>query len=247
MSVFAALFGTACACLAAALASMLLHHFPQPAGADPPDEPGDLEAHVSTGPVTVFTGLRRVSFIGPVAGLAGVGGLTAAVLLPGDQLPLWLVLSTVGVLAGGIDSATTWIPRHLTYLGWVSSAAAAAVTAIASAVQHPGPAGWTAAFSLGWPAVGVVVFTLALGLVWRLGGSGFGDVRLAPVIGAASGTLGEFGIFAGLLTGILAVAGHKLVLGLLNRRRRDGVHPFGPGLVLGGYLALVLSITWTGR
>lgn len=243
-------FGAGCAVLTGALGTALLHRFPQPADAtDLADADGQTGVAEGARPerATVFSGLRRASFIVPAAVVSAAAGVTAATLLPGGQLPQWLVLSTVGILAGGIDATTTWIPRHLTYLGWAAAAAAVAVSAIAAHLTSSRTNGWTETIwpALGWPAAGALIFTLTLALVWRFGGSGFGDVRLAPIIGAASGTLGLSGIFAALLAGILAVAAHKLAVTALRRRRADGIHPFGPGLVAGAYLTLILSTIFT--
>jgi leader peptidase (prepilin peptidase)/N-methyltransferase len=70
-------------------------------------------------------------------------------------------------------------------------------------------------------------------------GMGFGDVRLAFVLGLFLGWLGYshvvLGLFAGFLLG--SVAGIVLVVG--RRRSRKDAIPFGPFLAAGALLAVL--------
>jgi leader peptidase (prepilin peptidase)/N-methyltransferase len=77
-------------------------------------------------------------------------------------------------------------------------------------------------------------------LVWRVsrGGFGFGDVRFAPLIGAAtaahSWSLLLLGLFAGSVLGAVH-GGIRLV------RRRAGPFPYAPAMLAGAYLACGIS------
>ena len=231
----------------AGLGRVLLPRMPEPetdTGSDVSDGPagvdrvdrvdGDVDGDVGGHAGSVFAGLARPAFLVPVAVVAGVAATAAAWIVDGPLLPAWLVLSTVGVLAAGVDAVTTWIPRQLCHLGWVATVAAGVVTVVA--------AGWT---ELPAMAFGAGLYTVTLWLVWRFGGGGFGDVRLAPVIGAAAGSLGPVVVVAGLGIGAVLVAVHQLITRLSGRAPGDGVHAFAPGLVAGPYLALTVYLTLT--
>jgi len=70
-------------------------------------------------------------------------------------------------------------------------------------------------------------------------GMGFGDVRLAGVIGLAIGWLGYGHAFVGFFAGFVlgAVIG-IVVIGVTGGGRKTRI-PFGPFLALGGLLALL--------
>lgn len=144
--------------------------------------------------------------------------------------PTWAVLGTVGVLAAAIDARTGYLPAPLCRV----AAAAACVTVGAAAVLGAG--GWRAAAALGSGAL----LTGVMWLVWRSGrGLGFGDVRLAAVIGVVAGTGGVLAALWSLAVGALIAAVLGLVLGLCGRR---GSFPFGPALVAGPFLAALLGL-----
>jgi len=73
-------------------------------------------------------------------------------------------------------------------------------------------------------------------LVWLLsrGGFGFGDVRFAPLLGAAAAAHSWRLLVAALLAGSLLGAAHGLVRVL---RRSGGSFPYAPAMLAGSYLA----------
>lgn len=162
--------------------------------------------------------------------LAAIGPATAVVLLavPASSWPLWWPLLTAGVASAVVDARTTWIPRPLSRAGWALAAVSAAVaTAFApSRTVLAAVAGAIAAAALLW-------------LVWRLsrGGIGFGDVRLAPLVGMAAGSAGLLGWWWGLLLGTSLGAAVAVARRLT---RRAGPMPYGPALVAGPLLAALL-------
>jgi leader peptidase (prepilin peptidase)/N-methyltransferase len=88
-------------------------------------------------------------------------------------------------------------------------------------------AGWLGTFAVFW----VLWFLVPRGL-------GYGDVRLAGVLGMALGWVGVAPLVLGIYTGFLlgAVGGGLLSLLKVFHRRH---YPFGPFMVVGAFLALV--------
>lgn len=159
---------------------------------------------------------------------AAVGWLT----VPGAVQPLWWVLATFGVVLAAVDLRTTWLPLRLTRLAWAAMAVAGLVALLLGA-------GWSAVLRA---VAGAALAGLLYLVVWRLsrGGFGYGDVRFAPLVGAAtaasSWSLLVLGLFAGSVLGA-AYGGWRLV------RRRAGPFPYAPAMLVGGYLACVISAT----
>ena len=83
-------------------------------------------------------------------------------------------------------------------------------------------------------AIGLVVFTLII--VLSRGGMGWGDAKMAALIGAMTGYMVPMAIFlAVVIGGLLAV----ILLAFKIRKRKEGI-PFGPFLAIGA----VLTILW---
>jgi leader peptidase (prepilin peptidase) / N-methyltransferase len=164
--------------------------------------------------------------------LAAVAAAAAWLTGPPSIQPLWWVLSVFGVLLAVIDARTTWLPLPLTRAAWLAMAAAAVVV-------------WALA---GGPTVvraaaGAALAGLLFFLVWLIsrGGIGFGDVRFAPLVGAATASHSWSLLIWALLLGSLAGATHGLVRLAL---RRAGPFPYAPTMLLGAYLAG--GATWAG-
>lgn len=165
------------------------------------------------------------------AGAASFGAaLCAWSLLPPLLQPQWSVLATLGVLLAAIDLRTTWLPLPLTRIAWAAMAAASLASWLISA-DHG---------ALIRAAAGAAAAGALYGLTWALtrGGIGFGDVRYAPLIGAAGGAVSWETLFAALLLGsLLGVAAGlaRLV------RSRSGPYPYAPAMLAGAYLAVALG------
>jgi leader peptidase (prepilin peptidase) / N-methyltransferase len=149
--------------------------------------------------------------------------------------PLWTVLSTVGVLLAAIDARTTWLPLRLTQIAWLLMV----VGALAAAVVLGG--GWALLLRCGVGAgtAGALYF---LGWVLTRGGFGFGDVRFAPLLGAATGADSWRLLLWALFLGTAVGGIHGLV-----RLARSGAGPFpyAPSMLAGAYLALAASWLYT--
>lgn len=185
-------------------------------------EPTDGDGKVA------YRALGTTRFVAGCAVLAGLAVVLAAVTLPAPVLPLWWVLGVPVLLLAAVDARTTWLPLRLTRVAW----ALMALAAVGSALL--GGAGLLGRATLGAAAAGGLYL-----LLWRLsrGGIGFGDVRLAPLIGAATAAVGWPMLLAALLLGSLAGAAYGVVRLLAGRR---GHFAYAPTMLLGAYLACAL-------
>ncbi|HMR48510.1 MAG TPA: A24 family peptidase [Arachnia sp.] len=152
-------------------------------------------------------------------------------LVPPAAWPLWVPYLALGAPLVYVDLRTTYLPIVLHRL----ARTAMLIALIPLAVLLPSAA--LAAI------LGAVVFRGLFWLVWRFSRSfGFGDVRLAALMGAVAAPSGIGSALAALFLGTLmgAVAGlvHALV-----RRRRGGPASFayGPWLWLGPVAAVAIS------
>ena len=89
-------------------------------------------------------------------------------------------------------------------------------------------------------------FYLVLGLT-RAGAMGFGDIKLAGLLGLALGWVGWSAVVVGVFAGF--VIGGIIAVALLAARRvsRGGGIPFGPAMLAGAWLGLVAGpALWNG-
>lgn len=179
-------------------------------------------------PTSPYARLATTRFALAVGVLVALAGVATMILAPA-LWPAFAGLATAGVLAAAIDARTGYLPRLLAWAGWALTAAGLAACV---ALAGTGP--------LLRAAVGAAAATALFWVFWRFGGGfGFGDVRLAPVIGASSAAVGYPALAAALfLGGLLGVA-----WGLLWRAAGRGrAFPYGPALVAGPFLALLLNL-----
>jgi leader peptidase (prepilin peptidase)/N-methyltransferase len=116
-----------------------------------------------------------------------------------------------------------------------------------------GLVGLTLAASLDhkWPRLLVALAAMALlyglfAIPWLFGGTGFGDVKLAGVIGLYLGWLGVPVVFAGML--LATVSSGLVAVGLIVWRslrhlpwRRQEL-AYGPYLLLGAWVAIIVKL-----
>lgn len=155
--------------------------------------------------------------------------LPAVVLVSTGRLVPWLVFAVVGGIAATVDIVTTWIPRRLLHVAWLTAAVAAVVSTLVT-----GDLG-----ALLRAVVGSLTMGLLFWIVHLVAGLGFSDVRLGFLIGGVCA-------WQSVDTWLIAVvAGTMLgaVWGLVTafRRGRDGPFPYGPSLLAGASIALVLA------
>ena len=196
-------------------------------GALPPGRPGGVAAVAVSG--VERPALRHaLPLVGAVvfAGLAVARGTDAA-------LPALLLTATVGLALAVVDLACLRLPDPL--VAAVAGAAALGLVPVALAGGTPerllaALAG--AAVSFG----GYVLLALLPGA--RLG---FGDVKLAAALGLPLGWLGWPTLGLGLLLPHLLNGVVVLALLAAGRVRRDTPLPFGPALLAGAWLAVLLA------
>ncbi|WP_125773718.1 prepilin peptidase [Antribacter gilvus] len=152
---------------------------------------------------------------------------------PGWTTPALVVLAVAGAALGVIDARTHRLPDAI-------SLPASGVFAALLLGAAAGSGDWPA---LARAAGGAALLGAAYWLLHRLhrSGLGFGDVKLAPVLGAAAAWHGwtawsVAAVAPFLLGGLVALA-----LLLARRARRDSVIPFGPYMLAGTAAALTLA------
>jgi leader peptidase (prepilin peptidase)/N-methyltransferase len=169
-----------------------------------------------------------------------VEGLTAATFAliawrvgPQWALPAFLYLAAVGIALAFIDVDVRRLPNALTL---PSYCVGAVLLLLAALLQHePGR------------LIGAVVGMVALyGLYFFLmllkpGGMGFGDVKLAGVLGMFLGFLGAATLVVGAFLGFLLGGLGGIVVLLAGRGGRKTKIPFGPYMVAGALLAVLFG------
>lgn len=201
------------AAVSAALVRPLLAWLPEPAA-----DPGE--------PKVPYRELPTPRFVLYCVLASAVAAAVSWTALPLALQPLWSVLALGGVLLAAVDARTTWLPLPLVQVCWVAMAVAAGTGAAAAA-------SW--AVLVRSAAGAAVAGSLYLG-IWLAsrGGFGFGDVRFAPLLGAASAAHSWSLLLTALLLGTL-VGGVHGVARLVRRRR--GPFPYAPAMLVGCYLA----------
>lgn len=174
---------------------------------------------------TPYRELPTRRFVAACTTLAAAGACLVGLSVPSATWPLWWVLCAPALVLVAVDAQTTWLPLLLTHVVWAAAAGATALAALLSGVHL-----------LGRSAAGAAVAGLLYLVLWRLsrGGLGFGDVRLAPVLGAAGAAVGWSTLLATLLLGSLVGAVLGAVLAL---RRRPGAFAYAPSMLAGAFLA----------
>lgn len=171
-------------------------------------------------------------------GLAWRSAVAAAVVgaLVGWPLGLswpllsWSLLAPVGVALAVVDARTRFLPTRLI---WPTYAVVLALTALGALLL-------TDPRMVLWPLVASAAAFLLFYVLWWVSprSLGFGDVRLAALLGLALGQLGVGEVVVGIYAGFLLGG----VVGLLLRLVRvlpKGVHiPFGPWMLVGALVGL---------
>ena len=191
----------------------------------PPDEPDAIPYAQLASP--------RFQWVVAVASVAALG-IALAATDPWQWGP-WIGFGTGGVLLAVIDARTGFLPLALTRATWALVAGGVMVAALGRG--DPGLLLTSIAGTLG---AGGMFWGL-----WRLGGGlGFGDVRLAALIGTVTGATSLRLTAWSLLLGGLAGVAWGLAVAI--RRKADGPFPYGPALVIGPFLALGATAALSG-
>lgn len=165
---------------------------------------------------------------------AGVFAAVGAAIGAHAELPAFLYLAAIGVALAAIDLDTMKLPNILTLpsygVGIVLLGIAAAVdgdtTRIVRAVE-------------GMAVLYALYFVLCYATAGK--GMGFGDVKLAGVLGLYLGWLGWPEVFVGSFAAYLLGGGVGIAVIALGKGGRKTRIPFGPFLIAGALIAVLVG------
>ncbi|MGW4544077.1 prepilin peptidase [Streptomyces chartreusis] len=165
--------------------------------------------------------------------VAAACGALAAAVGARPELVVWLLLAPASVLLAAVDRVAHRLPDIL-----IVPLAAATFVLLGGAALLPSAEGsWTSAL-LGSLLLGACFF--ALFLITK--GLGFGDVKLALVLGAMLGWYGWPIVLTGTFAGYLLGALYGIGLLALGRGGRHTTRiPFGPFLLTGALAGVLLG------
>ena len=180
----------------------------------------------------------RRRFAWPVrAAVTVANGLLVALVVwkfgAGWELPAYLYLALITVVLSVVDLAEKRLPNALVYPSLVVLPALLTLAAAASGV-------WPDLLGAFAGAAALFTFYLVLALI-SPGGIGMGDVKLAAVLGLALGYLGWTPFLVGAFGAVLI--GGRVSLAALALRRvtlRSSI-PFGPSMLVGAFLGVLLA------
>lgn len=158
----------------------------------------------------------------------GFGWLSLG-LVAATNWPIWAPLVGLGSLLGLIDARTNFLPLRLHYLTLGLVVAGVLASAWLRAEWAP----------LLWAGVGGAVALALYAVVWRASGGqlGFGDVRLAGLLGVAAGATSYPVLLWCFLLGSMIGA----IWAVAVRLRGKETFPYGPSMLLGAPLALIVA------
>lgn len=148
-------------------------------------------------------------------------------------LPAYLYLAAVGVALALIDLDHKRLPDALTLPSYPVAAVLLGVAAVAGSDSGS----WPRAL-LGGAAMYAVYFLLCFAYP---AGMGFGDVKLAGVLGVYTGWLGWGSWAVGLFLGFFLGGLFGIALIAARRGGRKSAVPFGPFMLLGVLLAVLVG------
>jgi leader peptidase (prepilin peptidase) / N-methyltransferase len=157
-----------------------------------------------------------------------VGAVAGAALgwrLDWTALVLWLVVLVVGVPLAAIDLGAHRLPDALV----LPAAALVAVLAVGTGTPRAPLGG--AALATGYAVLAVLPRS----------GLGFGDVKLAGLLGTALALLGWAPLVRGTAFAFVLGGAAAVVLLATRRATRETHLPFGPAMLAGAWMAAVLT------
>lgn len=174
-----------------------------------------------------FAGVAWFLLAGTRADAAGAGGQAASTAL---VLAAFLYLAAISVALALIDLDTHRLPNSIVLPAYPVGA----TLLIGGALVAGQPERLVSAAAGG---VGLFVLYLAMASLYR-GGMGFGDVKLAGVLGMYLGWLGWGALAVGAFGAFLLGGAFSLALLLLRRAHRRTAIPFGPWMLLGAWVGV---------
>ena len=166
----------------------------------------------------------------------------------GFELALAVVYSSVLLVLSVIDLDHQLILNVIVY---PTTLMALVVSIFLSPSSFLAASGKEVAFTTHFPQAGIAQAAIGAGfglilfaviIVLSRGGMGWGDAKMAALVGAVTGYLVPLAIFLSVVIGgVLAIA----LLALKIRKRKEGI-PFGPFLAIGAMLTILWGNTIAG-
>jgi leader peptidase (prepilin peptidase)/N-methyltransferase len=163
------------------------------------------------------------AFLPPVL----AGGGAPAVL----ELVAFLYLGAVSVALALIDADTMTLPNRIIV---PSYAVGAVLLGLAGVLAQD----WQALLGAGIGAIGLFGLYLGLALA-KPGGMGFGDVKLAALLGLYLGFIGLPQLAVGVLAAFLLGGAVGVALVVSRRATRRTAIPFGPWMIAGAWVGIL--------
>lgn len=212
---------------------------PVPKEDEPEDEPGDEPEHEPEPPKVLYAdiaarpGLGWRSAVGAAVAGALVGAVTGL-----DWSLLWLVpLVPVGIALSVVDWHTKLLPRVVVLPATLATILLVVVVGLVTDERE----------ALVRALLAMVVARSFFWVLWfvRSAGMGFGDVRLAALLGLALGWAGWDQLALGVWSSFVLFAVPALVVVVARRDRTllKRSFPFGPFMVAGALAGLVWGTT----
>lgn len=180
----------------------------------------------------IVEGATGVAFV--IAALPFAGALDTAsdpktAIASGLELVAFLYLAAISVVLAVIDLDTKRLPDVIVLPGFAVGAAL-----LGGAGILRGDLGALLVAAIGAVAAAVFFFVLYL-----IGGMGFGDVKLAGVVGLFLGFLGVPQLTVGIAAGFAIGAVVGVALMALRGKSRKTAIPFGPWILLGTWVGVL--------
>lgn len=219
----------------------VIRRLPEPPPVPQPEEGAELtpaqKVLLDEGPKELYAdlgALPRLSLL--TAAVSAVAGALIGWVTGLDWLLLLLLpLAPIGTLLAVVDFRTRLLPRVVV------------IPATLAAIAY-GLVAWPLtgdSESLVRGLIGMVAARVVFWMLWfiRSAGMGFGDVRLSALLGFVLAYVGWPEYALGLYSGFLLFAVPGLLLALVRRDRSmlKKAYPFGPFLLLGALLGIVVG------
>jgi leader peptidase (prepilin peptidase)/N-methyltransferase len=154
-------------------------------------------------------------------------------------LPLWLYLAAAGTALFLIDIDCQRLPDAIVWPSWVVTLVCLGAAAMftTGGADHLAHAGWGAL------TFGVVYALIYFGsmLFYAGGGMGRGDLKLAPVLGAALGWFGWGSTLVGLMSAFFIGGAVSVGLIMFSKLGRKSKVPHGPFMLAGTLVGLLFG------
>lgn len=221
---------------------VLIARIPEPEPESLPKQPGtpeetklfsaELPPAPTKEPYAAIAAGPRLALASALASAVAGAGIGAAVGWSGALLYL-VPFVPVAVALFVVDSRTTLLPSWL-----IKPAYPVLVVLILGAALLDRDVAGLQRAGFGWLLVGG--WFLAFWFLTRGGGWGYGDVRLSGLLGLALGYLGWPETIAGLLL-IFVTGSVGAIAQAVRRRSFRGRLPYGPYMIIGAWLGVVLG------